>query len=253
MSGSKNKRREQNINSHIYPQFEKDSDETKSKNIGKLYTEQGNILNTYCQIELQDLINFYEVEFRIIRGYYYVGDRDYSVRETITKLFHERKLLQKDDNPLNNCIKLMMNGSYGKAIQRIILSSSKFISGNCLQSYITNNYYKIKSIREITHNIENEKDRKNGDDMQKFDFDNDDIFNYKKLYEVKVMNQVDQQFSMVPFGVDVLAMSKRIMNEVMCLAYDNDLCIWYQDTDSMHIEKDHIPKLKDLFKEKYGK
>ena len=30
-------------------------------------------------------------------------------------------------------------------------------------------------------------------------------------------------------------MSKRIMNEVMCLAEDFKLSIYYQDTDSMHI------------------
>ena len=35
-------------------------------------------------------------------------------------------------------------------------------------------------------------------------------------------------------------MSKRVMNEVMCLAEDNELGIKYQDTDSMHIEMDDI-------------
>lgn len=35
-------------------------------------------------------------------------------------------------------------------------------------------------------------------------------------------------------------MSKRVMNEVMCLAEDNGIDIKYQDTDSMHIETDEI-------------
>ena len=67
------------------------------------------------------------------------------------------------------------------------------------------------------------------------------------------MNQIDEQFSLVPFGVDVLAMSKRIMNEVMCLAYDNDCAIYYQDTDSLHIEMEHIEKLKKVYYEKYNR
>ena len=48
-------------------------------------------------------------------------------------------------------------------------------------------------------------------------------------------------------------MSKRIMNEVMCLAYDIGCHIFYQDTDSMHIYKDDLVKLENAYKEKYGR
>ena len=48
-------------------------------------------------------------------------------------------------------------------------------------------------------------------------------------------------------------MSKRIMNEVMCTAEDNNIPIYYQDTDSMHIENDLIPLLANKFKERFGR
>ena len=48
-------------------------------------------------------------------------------------------------------------------------------------------------------------------------------------------------------------MSKRIMNEVMCTAEDNDIGIYYQDTDSMHIENDKIQLLAEKFKERFGR
>jgi hypothetical protein len=51
----------------------------------------------------------------------------------------------------------------------------------------------------------------------------------------------------------ILAWSKRIMNEVMCLAEDEDLDIFYQDTDSLHIKDCDIQVLSDAFKVKYGK
>ena len=38
------------------------------------------------------------------------------------------------------------------------------------------------------------------------------------------------------FGVSLLSMSKRIMNEIMCLAEDLGIKIYYQDIDSMHRE-----------------
>ena len=39
-------------------------------------------------------------------------------------------------------------------------------------------------------------------------------------------------------------MSKRIMNEVMTLADDEQLSIWYQDTDSMHINYEEVDVLE---------
>ena len=41
------------------------------------------------------------------------------------------------------------------------------------------------------------------------------------------------------------------MNEVMCLAYDLGIRVYYQDTDSMHIETSELPKLSEAFKNKY--
>ena len=39
----------------------------------------------------------------------------------------------------------------------------------------------------------------------------------------------------------------------MCLAEDNNIKIYYQDTDSMHIENDKIDMLTKLFREKYNR
>ena len=48
-------------------------------------------------------------------------------------------------------------------------------------------------------------------------------------------------------------MSKRIMNEVMCLAEDMKIKINYQDTDSMHIESDKIEGLAKQYFVRYGR
>ena len=73
------------------------------------------------------------------------------------------------------------------------------------------------------------------------------------MHAVKVMNPIDKHFNFSLLGIQVLSMSKRIMNEVMCLAYDIGCHIYYQDTDSMHIECKDLPKLVDAFREKYGR
>ncbi len=48
-------------------------------------------------------------------------------------------------------------------------------------------------------------------------------------------------------------MSKRIMDEVMCLAYDIGCHVYYQDTDSIHIDCDDLHKLEQEFLKKYGR
>ena len=41
------------------------------------------------------------------------------------------------------------------------------------------------------------------------------------------------------------------MNEVMCLAYDIGCHVYYQDTDSIHIECEDLPRLEEEFLKKY--
>ena len=48
-------------------------------------------------------------------------------------------------------------------------------------------------------------------------------------------------------SIAVLSTSKRIMNEVMTLAEDKGLSIWYQDTDSMHINYEDVETLAAAF------
>ena len=43
------------------------------------------------------------------------------------------------------------------------------------------------------------------------------------------------------------------MNEVMCLAEDNGIKVFYQDTDSMMLYDKNVGALGNLFKEEYGR
>ncbi len=76
---------------------------------------------------------------------------------------------------------------------------------------------------------------------------------YHNMYEVKLAKAIHQYANNNLFGVIILDMSKRIMNEVMTLAEHEGIKIFYQDTDSMHIEKSRMEDLKKAYKEKYGR
>lgn len=182
-----------------------------------------------CKQKLEDLIEFQGITFDIIDGYYYDEGRNMALRDVIQFAFNERKKLKAEGNPLQEVYKLIMNGAYGKTLQGAYDEQVIFKYGeDKLQDYISKNYNYIDNY--VT-------------------FDDGD---YKK-YRVQLTKPINSVFNNVPCGVEVLGMSKRIMNEVMCLAEDNDMKIYYQDTDSMHIEDRHIKPLSELYNKKYNK
>lgn len=64
---------------------------------------------------------------------------------------------------------------------------------------------------------------------------------------IKENIEVIDDYSYNYIGVLILDMSKRIMNEVMCLGEDLGINIYYTDTDSMHIDKDGLDRLEIEF------
>ena len=119
-----------------------------------------------------------------------------------------------------------MNSIYGKTILKPINESYKFIPTNQFDQYISNRYNYIKELTGMNNSIR------------------------VIAKEVKPFNK---HFSFVPFGVNVLSMSKRIMNEVICTAEDLNIPIYYQDTDSIHIHQSNINRLAEEFKKRYNR
>ena len=177
-------------------------------------------------LTLQDLITFQDISFKLGNGYVMKGKRDHRIRSVIQALYALRAQYKKDKNPTQEVIKLIMNSAYGKTIQKPIKTYLEFVKEDEYEWFVQNRFHQIVKI-----------DRIEGSNMY--------------LFELQKMKA--KQFNNVVFGTTVLSMSKRIMNEVMCLAEDLGIKIWYQDTDSMHIESDKVDWLNEEFKNKYGR
>jgi hypothetical protein len=67
----------------------------------------------------------------------------------------------------------------------------------------------------------------------------------------KVIKPISKSWTLPQFGVMVLSWSKHLMNRVMCLAEQNGIKIFYQDTDSMHLFDKDVPRLGELFERRY--
>jgi hypothetical protein len=146
----------------------------------RIFTNETQETLYVCKFDLEDLIEFHDIEYEIIDGYYYDEGRNNKLKEVISFVFNER--LKMKEKSITEIYKLIKS-SYGK--------------------------------------------------LQKAQ-------NYKNQSNIKFM---DKNYNY----------SKRIMNEVMCLAEQNKLKLYYQDTDSIHINEKDIKTLEELYNKKYNK
>lgn len=178
------------------------------------------------KVSVEDFINYQGASFDIVRGYYFNEGRNYKIQKLIKELFERRLKYKKEKNPTQEVIKLFMNAIYGKTMQKPIETKIKFIRG------------KEKNERFLNYH---------------FNY----IIEYVKIeenyYKYKLKKSINTHFNSVHIGSEILSMSKRIMNEVMCLAEDINCKIYYQDTDSMHIEDADIERLSAEYKKIYNR
>ena len=191
-------------------------------------------------ITLEDWIKYNGLECEVLRGYKWTGEKSFLIRDIIQNLHLLRCEYKKTKNPLQLVIKLIMNSAYGKMIQKPITTTTEFkrkhtkIFDKKLNDYVDDyplDKYLIKNSSKIISYIQVNKN----------------------LYAIKVGQQIDTFYTNTLLGVQILSMSKRIMNEVMCTAEDIGIKIYYQDTDSMHIQKNKIDVLANEYKKRYGR
>lgn len=176
-------------------------------------------------LEIEDFIKYQKGEIEFISAIYWIGEKDTRMSEYIEKCYNLRKKYKAEKNPLQEIFKLFMNSSYGKTIQKPIKEEKLFYNKLTTDIYKSTHYGIIKNITEI----------------------NEDT------YMITKEGCGNIKFIPAQIGSLILAMSKRIMNEVMVLAEDNKIPIFYQDTDSIHMLKKDVNLLEELFKKEYGR
>lgn len=193
------------------------------------------------KFKLEDLIKEQQIEFEVVRGYYYNNGRNDKIGKCMQKLFNLRlyhkgkhdmdgKPLDPKDyrpkNPIEQVYKLIMNSFYGKLIMKPVDKDYKFIRGeDNLYEYLQNHVNQVRYYVDIGSN----------------------------LFMIEKAKPISEHFSTPQCGTEILSMSKRIMNEVMCLAEDRGFEMFYTDTDSIHIDESVIDKLSDAYREVYNR
>ena len=202
-------------------------------------------------IMLQDLIEFQDISFTFIDGYVMKGNRDHRIRDEIKKLYDYRVQFKKEKNPMQEVVKLIMNSAYGKSIQKPIKTDLRFVSADKVQYKLFDCYHQIVKAEPIVHCAFGsvQPDVK----AEPIGGERSGAEGAATNWLFEMFKRRSNQFNNAIFGITVLSISKRIMNEVMCLAEDMGIEIYYQDTDSMHIEWDRVDDLDREFTKKYGR
>ena len=172
-------------------------------------------------------MEFYDIEYELIRGYYFDEGFNNKINTFIKTLFDLRLKYKNEHNPLEKTIKLLLNSIYGKSILKPLTDDIKVVDRKKLISHIYRNYNFIKEVS----------------------FDSE---NSTKAF-VKQIKPINKHFNLPQFGASVLSWSKHIMNQVMSTAEQNNINIYYQDTDSMHLNESDVDKLAEIYNQKYGR
>jgi hypothetical protein len=184
------------------------------------------IITTIDKITLEDYIGFHDIEFDIIKGVYFNEGFNNRMGSVCHKLYQERLIYKTDGNDAMAAIlKLILNSTYGKTIPKKSFIKINYVNQNDFNNFMFNHY----------HNIIGPAVKING-----------------WQYKIKTAT-TDDSYNLASVGIKCLSMSKRIMNEVMALASEHGIKIFYQDTDSMHMRDADIKRLEELYKEKYGR
>lgn len=210
----------------------------------------------FDKVQWEDAQTFQEAEGDILCGVYFNEGGNRRIGECMTFLYQNRLDQKKKENEYaraqgkevcraqSNLRKLIMNSSYGRMIMNPIEKEITFVYGrDLIEKFCFNHHHTIVEMSSVR-----DYDASKPMDMAHCREDEESFYIFQKYELVKQQ----KHRSMPHWGAFVLSESKRVMNEVMGAAEDVGARIHYQDTDSMHIVKAHIPKLEKEIQKRYG-
>ena len=155
------------------------------------------------KITLEDWIKFQQIEYEILEGVQWCEGYNNTAGQVVSRLAGERARYKAEGNEtMSTLIKLILNSAYGKTIQK---TSNQQIIYRDSEEYIAKYYDVITEYRSKG----------------------------RGQYRI-VKNVIDNSYNLGHVGVQILSMSKRIMNEIFDIFNTLNIPVLYTDTDSLH-------------------
>ena len=195
----------------------------------KEYTNDFRGIMKVSKIGLELLIKAHDIEYKVIQGIYFNEGRNNRLGVVIQSIFDNRRILQIENNSLEITWKLLMNAFYGKLLMRSFPESIRIYNNPMsLHRYLSKNSDRVNWI-----------------------VDSSNIRGGNFCATVSTFVPKPKHSNYVHCGVEILDMSKVIMDRPMQIAEENKMTMLYTDTDSVQILEAKLPSLERLFREKY--
>ena len=183
----------------------------------------------------EDMINFHDgAEVEILYVVYWDQGGNPRLGDAIQDGFDTRlKYIAEGKKAASESCKLKLNASYGRLLLKPIKTKQEFVEG---KDAVHRRLAQFSGTSLHAHFIRED------------------------LAVVERKKHVHQSYNSSPSAAAILSMSKRPMNEVICLAedlYDNGTFdrfgVFYTDTDSIHILHNQVDPLFKAYTTKYGR
>ena len=173
------------------------------------------------KIDMEELIKYHDIEYEIIRGYYFDDGFNDKIIKLVKFLYDMRQQYKKQNNKCEFIFKTMLCSIYGSNLIKEHLTEVKFFNDiDKFDTYVMNNYNHIKQSSKIR--------------------------NSGKI-RCEVYKKTNTHFNTVHIGCEILSNSKKLMNNVFSICNDNEVPVHYQDTDSLYLNKKDIKIISDEF------
>lgn len=198
----------------------------------------GEPIETYLgKIGLEDALSIHDIDYEVLEGVFFPaegGQYASSYGPTVQSLYKRRSHVERNDDGSvklqvkktaeGEAIKRLLNsGAYGIFIQKPNDIKLKFMAQEDLRTYVYNQFHSV--------------------------------YRFYSIGKTWAVEEYDNDSGAMPchWGLMVLEMSKRIMNEVLsCLSSIGGVA-YYTDTDSVTVADKDVEPLAAEFRKRYGK
>ena len=167
---------------------------------------------------LEFIEQHYDVDYTFISGYYFDSGFNTNIKRLATDLYRLRQQLKHDGQRIESCIKTILSSLWGKAQPKRRITKEVSVTRDRLDDFVVYNKDFLSRSTPVT------------DDVTIF----------------SLLNPVTLHYTRPQFSTNVLSHARTTLNSIFYRAADNDIPIYYSNTDSLVLNTADLDKLNRL-------
>ena len=167
---------------------------------------------------LEFIEQHYDVDYTFISGYYFDSGFNTNIKRLATDLYRLRQQLKRDGQRIESCIKTILSSLWGKAQPKRRITKEVSVTRDRLDDFVVYNKDFLSRSTPVT------------DDVTIF----------------SLLNPVTLHYTRPQFSTNVLSHARTTLNGIFYRAADNDIPIYYSNTDSLVLNTADLDKLNRL-------